>query len=145
MAAGMKKSNKRGSRSVKARSAGKKKSRVKVIKRAGVNSASAARSRKAAKKIPTPKTKSQTRSVPKKPPASITGLPSSLVLYVYGISEVPAEPFSVSAEAVDARGIVEPVTAGEYVYWTSRVSREEFADNLQQNMQELEWLAGASI
>ncbi len=81
----------------------------------------------------------------KKPPVSVQTFPASLSLYVYGITQVPERPFSVTSEAVDGRGAVEPFAEGEYLCWASRVSRQEFALDLQKNMENLEWLAACSI
>jgi hypothetical protein len=81
----------------------------------------------------------------KKPPVAVAAFPSSLALYVYGVTEIPSKPFTVNSEAVDGLGTVEPIPEGGYLCWASRVNRQEFALDLQQNMQNLEWLAACSI
>jgi hypothetical protein len=82
---------------------------------------------------------------PKKGPERVVAFPTSLALYVYGFTEIPSKSFSVTAEAVDGIGVVEPIAEGAYLCWASRVSRQEFADHLQKNMEDLEWLAACSI
>jgi len=82
---------------------------------------------------------------PKKRPERVATFPTALALYVYGVTEIPSKAFSVTAEAVDGVGLVEPVAEGQYLCWASRVSRLEFAESLQKNMEDLEWLAACSI
>jgi hypothetical protein len=82
---------------------------------------------------------------PKKQPAKVASFPAALALYVYGVTEIPSQAFTVTAEAVDGIGVVEPIAEGQYLCWASRVSRQEFAENLQKNMEDLEWLAACSI
>jgi len=81
----------------------------------------------------------------KKPPVGVATFPSALALYVYGVTEIPSKSFAVTSEAVDGVSTVEPVSQGQYLCWASRVSRQEFAVELQQNMENLEWLAACSI
>ncbi len=81
----------------------------------------------------------------KKPPVGVAIFPSSLALYVYGITQIPSEPLRVTSEAIDGHGVVEPVAQGNYLCWASRVSRHEFATDLQKNMENLDWLAACSI
>lgn len=81
----------------------------------------------------------------KKPPVGVALFPASLALYVYGITEIPKKPLSVTAEAIDGNGVVEPMSEGKYLCWASRVPRQEFAEGLQKNMEDLEWLAACSI
>jgi hypothetical protein len=110
---------------------------------------------RAAKSISKPSDKKKPRGISrtdnsgslpkKKPPVGVSALPSSLALYVYGVTEIPEKPFSVTSEAVDGLGVVEPIAEAGYLCWASRVSRQEFALELQQNMQNLEWLAACSI
>lgn len=68
----------------------------------------------------------------------------STVLYLYGISE--GEPSAVEKlSGVDGRSAVEPLPSSGMVCWVSRVSATEFADNLASNMENLDWLADASV
>lgn len=99
---------------------------------------------KSISKTPTTKRVSSTLSK-KKPSVGVSALPSSLALYVYGVTEIPEKSFSVDSEAVDGLGVVEPIAEAGYLCWASKVSRQEFALDLQQNMQNLEWLAACSI
>ena len=66
------------------------------------------------------------------------------VLYLYGISEsLPAA--SAGVVGVDRKSAVEPVPCEGVVCWISRVSADEFEKDLNQNMENLDWLASASV
>ena len=66
------------------------------------------------------------------------------VLYLYGITEtVPAEP--IAHTGVDLQSSVIPIDCDGVVCWTSQVSALEFGENLATNMENLDWLANASI
>lgn len=65
------------------------------------------------------------------------------VLYFYGITRIL--PATVSAEGADGIAPVEALPCAGLVCWASRVSRTEFADRLAENMENLEWLAAASV
>jgi hypothetical protein len=67
-------------------------------------------------------------------------------LYLYAISQLPertAEP--IAAEGIDGKAQLEALRCENYVCWISRVSKQEFADRLTENMQDLEWLAAAGL
>ena len=65
-------------------------------------------------------------------------------LYLYGVSQrAPSKP--VKAEGVDGVAAVESVPCAGLTCWISRVSRLEYADRLSRNMEDLEWLAAASV
>ena len=66
-------------------------------------------------------------------------------LYLYGMTVIPDDPFVVTSEAVDGLGIVEPFPCDDWICWVSRVNRTEFAERLQANMENLDWLAACSI
>jgi len=68
------------------------------------------------------------------------------VLYLYAISQMPdsAAP-SISAEAIDGVARVEAIRCSDYLCWISRVSKHEFADRLNERMQDLEWLATSGL
>ena len=68
------------------------------------------------------------------------------MLYLYAISEVPkrAAPI-VSAEGIDGEAPVEAVRCENYLCWISRVAKNEFADDIADRMQDLEWLASAGL
>ena len=68
------------------------------------------------------------------------------VLYLYAISQVPekAAP-AIAAEGIDGVAPVEAVRCEGYLCWISRVSKDEFADQLPDHMQDLEWLATAGL
>ncbi|MGA2369236.1 MAG: GvpL/GvpF family gas vesicle protein [Candidatus Korobacteraceae bacterium] len=67
-------------------------------------------------------------------------------LYLYAISQMPdtAAP-PIAAEAIDGASGVEAIRCQDYLCWTSRVSKADFADLLTQRMQDLEWLATAGL
>jgi hypothetical protein len=65
------------------------------------------------------------------------------LLYLYGISE-PGASVSI-VESVDGRGRIEAIACGDLVCWVSRVDAHEFGDELQARMQNLDWIAGASV
>jgi len=65
------------------------------------------------------------------------------VIYLYGITqqELPA----IKATGVDGSAAIEDLQASGLICWISRVSRIEFADNLPQHMENLDWLAAAGV
>ena len=72
--------------------------------------------------------------------------PRAPVLYLYAISEMPklsAPP--VAAEGIDGASPVEALRCANYLCWISHVSKIDFADDLAQHMQDLEWLASAGL
>ncbi len=68
---------------------------------------------------------------------------ANTVLYLYGVTE--SEIALPKILGVDGSSAVEPLACYGMVCWRSQVSREEFADNLSANMENLEWLAEASV
>ena len=66
------------------------------------------------------------------------------VLYLYGLTEsLPAA--SPGVPGVDQTSAVEAIQLEGVVCWISRVSSDEFEKNLNKNMENLDWLAGASV
>ncbi len=65
------------------------------------------------------------------------------VVYLYGVTE--GEIALPKIQGVDGTSTVEGLPCAGLVCWISRVSRKEFADNLSANMENLDWLAEASI
>jgi hypothetical protein len=66
------------------------------------------------------------------------------VLYLYGISQsLPA--LSSGVLGVDLASAVEPIECEGVVCWISRVAAEEFEKDLNKNMENLDWLARASV
>lgn len=70
---------------------------------------------------------------------------SAPVLYVYGVTAVSNKPLAAPRVGVDGVAPVEPVQFQKLVYWVSRVNAVEFGEQLQSNMEKLEWLANASV
>jgi hypothetical protein len=66
------------------------------------------------------------------------------VLYLYGITE-PLPAASADVLGIDLKSAVEPLACQGVVCWISRVSADEFEKNLNQNMENLDWLASASV
>jgi len=68
------------------------------------------------------------------------------VLYLYAISRMPQRRApAIANEGIDGAARVEALRSGKYLCWISRVSRSDFADNLTERMQDLEWLATAGL
>jgi hypothetical protein len=65
------------------------------------------------------------------------------VLYLYGISA--KAPKAKITGSIDGSSAVERLEDSGLVAWFSRVSADEFGDKLAANMENLEWLAGASV
>jgi Gas vesicle synthesis protein GvpL/GvpF len=70
--------------------------------------------------------------------------PNDKVLYLYGVTRNTLTPVPRVA-AVDGAAVLEPLDCGGLVCWISRVARSEYADNLSANMENLDWLAEASV
>ncbi len=67
-------------------------------------------------------------------------------LYLYAISQIPgrvAPP--IAAEGIDGSAKVEALRCEDYLCSISRVSKRDFADQLTDHMQNLEWLASAGL
>lgn len=68
------------------------------------------------------------------------------MLYLYAISEAPKTAASpIASEGIDGSALVEAIRCEGYLCWISRVSKDEFADHLNERMQDLEWLASAGL
>jgi hypothetical protein len=65
------------------------------------------------------------------------------VIYLYGIS-APGK-FTVRAVGVDGTAAVAPEAIGDFIAWISRVDAKEFGTELAQRMENLDWLANASV
>ena len=68
---------------------------------------------------------------------------SSKAIYLYGITrrEIPLARIL----GVDGSSQVESIPLAGFICWISRVPRSDFADNLQARMENLDWLAEASV
>jgi hypothetical protein len=66
------------------------------------------------------------------------------VLYLYGITQAP-ETLPPILRGVDGISSVEAVDCSGFTCWVSRVRAGEFGGKLAQNMENLEWLAEASV
>jgi Gas vesicle synthesis protein GvpL/GvpF len=64
-------------------------------------------------------------------------------IYLYGVTQKDTSPGRLLG--VDGVNAVETLPCAGLFSWISRVSRKEFADNLSANMENLDWLAEASV
>ncbi|HKD86668.1 MAG TPA: GvpL/GvpF family gas vesicle protein [Terriglobales bacterium] len=79
-------------------------------------------------------------------PKPSTNPATDTALYLYAISHAPKQAApAITAEGIDGSARVDAIRCGEYLCWVSRVSRQEFGDQLNQRMQDLEWLATSSL
>ncbi len=67
-----------------------------------------------------------------------------MVLYLYGITQDPSQR-GVRSPGVDGLAPVEAVECAGLTCWISRVAKKDFADELERNMEDLEWLAAAGV
>ena len=75
-----------------------------------------------------------------------TGLNSTgrRVLYLYGVTQSqPEKP--IAQVGVDLQSPVEAIESEGVICWVSRVSAEDFETSLTRNMENLDWLATASV
>jgi len=66
------------------------------------------------------------------------------VLYLYGVTRSQAAK-SVRIMGVDLQSPVEAIDCEAVICWVSRVSADEFEASLTKNMENLDWLASASV
>jgi hypothetical protein len=66
------------------------------------------------------------------------------VLYLYGVTR-SHPPKSLRLIGVDLQSPVEGIECEAVICWVSRVSADEFEDSLPKNMENLDWLASASV
>ncbi|HEY2913366.1 MAG TPA: GvpL/GvpF family gas vesicle protein [Candidatus Angelobacter sp.] len=67
-------------------------------------------------------------------------------LYLYGISEAPAataakKPAKLGSVGIDGVHPVQPLPCGDFLCWVCEVDQASFADAVERNMENLEWLA----
>src|SRR6266704_918865 len=67
------------------------------------------------------------------------------VIYLYGVGPAQSRPALPASAGVDGIAAVEALPAAGMLCWISYVDRTEFADQLSEKMDDLEWLAAASI
>ena len=70
--------------------------------------------------------------------------PKSQVLYFYGITRSRPSG-AIQQTGVDLQSKIEPVKCEDLTCWISRVSAEEFEKELARKMENLDWLATASV
>ena len=66
------------------------------------------------------------------------------VIYLYGVTQNIAKDLGHTV-GIDGASAVESLPLSGLTCWISRVSRTDFADQLQRNMENLDWLANATI
>jgi hypothetical protein len=68
------------------------------------------------------------------------------VFYLYAISRLPQNVApKISAESIDDSAPIEALRCHNFLCWVSRVAEDEFAQQLSDRMQDLEWLATAGL
>jgi hypothetical protein len=79
--------------------------------------------------------------VSKRPKTTISPPPES-ALYLYGISRAGAPELArIANPGIDAIHPVQPLVSGDFVCWVSAVDGDGFAEEINRNMENLEWLA----
>ena len=66
-------------------------------------------------------------------------------LYLYAISRASRKPIQVTSPGIDGLHPVGAVACGKFTCWVSPVGQEEFAQSMERNMENLEWLALHSV
>ena len=68
------------------------------------------------------------------------------VLHFYGLTQAPGPTIGSlrKLKGVDGAAPIEAIGCGSLIAWISRVPEAEFAQNLAENMQNLDWLAAAT-
>ncbi|MGI9103622.1 MAG: GvpL/GvpF family gas vesicle protein [Terriglobales bacterium] len=66
------------------------------------------------------------------------------LLYLYGVTAAPAS-LAATLRGVDGVSKVDRLECSGFTCWISRVDAREFGENLNHNMENLEWLADASV
>jgi hypothetical protein len=84
------------------------------------------------------------KSAPKKPPRGVRPT-AGKALYLYGISPGSAKRKSISTPGIDGTGEVHALKMDTFLCWVAPVNAQEFGANLNANMENLEWLADASV
>jgi len=85
-------------------------------------------------------------TIKKKSPSPHKPAAAARALYLYGFSPHGASSTAqVVAMGVDGNAPVEPLEMEKMIAWVSRVSRREFAEELSQRMEDLEWLAETGV
>ncbi len=69
------------------------------------------------------------------------GLTTEPALYLYGITAKSARRGKVASPGIDGLHPVQAVACGDFFCWVSAVDRDSFAEELNRNMDNLEWLA----
>jgi hypothetical protein len=71
--------------------------------------------------------------------------PAAAAVYLYGVTLPSNASSDIRAEAVDGAARIETVRIEGFDCWISRVDRNEYADRLAENMENLEWLATIGV
>jgi hypothetical protein len=70
---------------------------------------------------------------------------ATTVVYVYAISPVRKKAMAAPTTGVDGIAAVVPIQLGDVVAWTSEVDATEYGEQLQEHMEDMEWLANAGV
>lgn len=69
-------------------------------------------------------------------------LASEPALYLYGISRAARlRPAKITSPGIDGDHPVHPLPCGDFVCWISTVERDRFSEEINRNLDNLEWLA----
>lgn len=90
-------------------------------------------------------TKSSAKKKPAKAARSLQepGAIGARVVYLYAISREGS--FRIATPGVDGASAVTPLACSGLICWTSEVPRRDFADELDERMQNLDWIAAAGV
>lgn len=73
-------------------------------------------------------------------------LTTDKALYLYGVSRAKGKtPPGASSPGIDGVSPVKPLLCGDFLCWVSDVDQTSFAEALERNMENLEWLALHSV
>jgi Gas vesicle synthesis protein GvpL/GvpF len=74
------------------------------------------------------------------------GIAQEAALYLYGISRAPApQPAKIQSDSIDGAHPLHALDCGDFICWVSAVDREGFSQEINRNMENLEWLALHSV
>jgi hypothetical protein len=73
------------------------------------------------------------------------GLASDRVLYLYALTPASAPVTAIATFGIDGVGPVRSIACGDFCAWISEVPRAEFGAGIEQRMEDLDWLANASV
>lgn len=74
------------------------------------------------------------------------GIAQEAALYLYGVSKAPApRSVKIQSDSMDGLHPVQALECGNFVCWVSTVDAKGFSEEINRNMENLEWLALHSV